>query len=99
MDASVSDLGDAVEYLARLERDLASGQRRGPEWRRALEFEMEGMRQELQEVHTMLAAAGKFYAGWARLVTVADDAPANYTAQGTSGSLLEIQSGKVVAIG
>jgi hypothetical protein len=100
LDSSASDLGVAVECLQKLESGLATGQRRAPEWRRSLELEMGGLRRELREVNQLLAGAGKFYEGWARLVsTAADEAPANYTARGTPSSAAPIRSGKVVAIG
>jgi hypothetical protein len=100
LDSSASDLGVAIDCLEHLETDIASGQRRAPGWRRGLELEIGGLRRELREVNALMAGAGKFYEGWARLVSSgADDGPANYTARGEPSSPIPIQSGKVVAIG
>lgn len=100
LDSSASDIEVAVDSLKKLEAALASGQRRTPEWRRSLELELRSLSQDLRDVNALLAAAGQFYAGWACLVSTAvDDAPANYTAQGTPHPPLQIRSSKVVQIG
>ena len=101
MDGSASELGVAVECLQKLEANFCSGQRLAPPGRRLLEFEMAGLRRELREVSTLLESAGKFYEGWARLVSTGiDDAPAHYTVQGKAiPPPAPHRSGKVVAIG
>lgn len=99
LDGSASDLAVAVECMQMLESNVASCQRRAPDWRRSLELEIGGLRRELKEVNALLTGAGKFYQGWGRLLSTGDDAPANYTARGTPAALIPIRSGKVVAIG
>lgn len=100
LESCVSDLQIAVANLQMLESAVKSRQLRLPDWRRSLEFEMAGLRRELWEVNELLAGAGKFYQGWARLLSTAgDEAPVNYTAQGMAGSPIPIRSNKVVAIG
>ena len=101
MDGSASELGVAVDCLQKLEANFCSGQRLAPPGRRLLEFEMAGLRRELREVSTLLESAGKFYEGWARLVSTGiDDAPAHYTAQGMAiPPPAPHRSGKLVAIG
>lgn len=100
MDSSTSDLGVAVECLKTLEVGFASGQLVATQWRRILEQEMGGLRRELGEVNTLLEGAGKFYRGWARLVTTGiEDAPAHYSVQGIPIPAAPLHSGKVVAIG
>jgi hypothetical protein len=100
MDNTASDLAMAVECLRKLESALASGPPWAPEWRRSLAAEMGNLRRDLKEVYNLLANVGKFYQGWARLVSAgADDAPANYNARGTQSPASAHQSSKVVAIG
>lgn len=100
MDSSASDLGVAVACLKTLEVSFTSGQRLTPEWRRLLELEMAGLRRELQAVNVLLENAGKFYQGWARLISSGvDDAPANYSVQGLPIPPAPVCSSKVVAIG
>lgn len=100
LDGCVSDLQVAVANLQKLESDVTSGQPRPPDWRRSLEFEMAGLRRELHEVNELMAGAGRFYQGWARLLSTAgDEAPANYTDRGIPGTPIPIRSSKVVAIG
>lgn len=99
MDSSASELGVAVDCLRTLEVGFTSGRRLTPEWRRLLELEMTGLRQELREVNALLQGAGKFYQGWARLVSTGDDAPANYGVEGKPIPTAPQHSSKVVAIG
>ena len=97
---TASELGLAVECLRKLEFGLHSGPQLPVARRRLLSLEMASLRRELREVATLLAAVGKFYQGWARLVSPpVDDAPANYTVRGTQGAPGSALSGKVVAIG
>jgi len=101
MDGSASELGVAVECLKQLEASFCSGQRLAPPGRRLLELEMAGLRRELGEVSTLLQNAGKFYVGWARLVSTGiDDAPAHYSVQGMPiPPPAPVRTSKVVAIG
>jgi hypothetical protein len=99
MDSSTSDLGVAVECLKTLEVGFTSGRRLTGEWRRLLELEMAGLRQELIEVNGLLQGAGRFYQGWARLVATGDDGPANYGMAGKPLPPIPERSAKVVAIG
>jgi hypothetical protein len=100
LSTSASDLAVAVECLQKLERTLTLGPGLPAERRRSLESEMRALRRDLQEVTTLLAGVGKFYQGWARLISAsADDAPANYTSRGTPSATAVERSGKVVAIG
>jgi hypothetical protein len=75
-----ADLGLAVECIRRLDAKL-------PAWqgvqRRALEAEVVGLRRDIRCVEALLTNAGKFYAGWARLLAP-DPAPPNYTSSGSS---------------
>jgi hypothetical protein len=99
MDSSVSDLKTAVDCLGRLEHDLRSKDKRDPGWQ-SLEQEVAGMRRELKRVNALLAGAGHFLAGWARLlVKTGDDAQANYTPAGKAGAPIPIDSAKVVMHG
>jgi hypothetical protein len=83
LDLSATDLKLAVECLQRLDVSLKS-----PIWRglarRKLEREVVALRCAVRSVEELLKNAGKFYAGLARLMAP-DEAPANYTAAGTTG--------------
>jgi hypothetical protein len=76
------DLRLAVECIRRLDAKL-------PIWRgmqrKALEAEVIGLRRDIQFVEALLTNAGKFYAGWARLLA-SDQAPPNYTPSGSIGA-------------
>jgi len=100
LSTSASDLAVAVESLQKLEQNLTLGPGLPADRRRSLELEMRALRRDLQEVTTLLAGVGKFYQGWARLISAsADDAPSNYTSRGTPGATAAERSNKVVAIG
>lgn len=100
LSTSASDLALAVECLQKLERNLTLGPGLPAQRRRSLELEMGALRRDLQEITALLAGLGKFYQGWARLISAsADDAPSNYTSRGTPSSTAAERSGKVVAIG
>ena len=76
------DLNLAVECLKQLDVSLKSPIWQGPA-RRKIETEVVALRRAVRSVEELLKNAGKFYAGLARLLAP-DDAPANYTAAGTS---------------
>jgi hypothetical protein len=84
LDSSAADLNLAVQCLQQLDVSLKS-----PIWqglaRRKLEREVVALRCAVRSVEELLKNAGKFYAGLARLMAP-DEAPANYTAAGTSGA-------------
>ena len=50
--------------------------------RQALRAELSGLRRELGTVNELLQAAGRFYAGWAQLISGVDSGPSNYTSDG-----------------
>lgn len=83
LEDSASDLGLACEYI----RGLDS---RSSAWlgvhRKVLEAEVTGLRRSVGCVEALLANAGKFYAGWARLLSP-DSAPPNYGSSGTTSAV------------
>jgi len=80
LECSAADLHSAAQCLGRL--DVKS-----PIWqgahRKALESEVTGLRRGVHCVEALLTNAGKFYAGWARLMS-ADQAPPNYNSAGST---------------
>jgi hypothetical protein len=87
LDSGSSDLMVAVECLTQLEPLLASRGRHSASLEQSLGLEVAGLRRELQQVNALMDGAGKFYEGWARLLSSAsDDATANYTANGKPGA-------------
>jgi hypothetical protein len=97
LDSSARDLNLAVECLKQLDVSLKS-----PIWqglaRRKIEAEVVALRRAVRSVEELLKNAGKFYAGLARLMAP-DDAPANYTAAGTSVGSMPMTAGNVVLEG
>lgn len=97
LELSAADLKLAVECLQQLDVSLKS-----PIWqglaRRKLEGEIVALRQAVRSVEELLRNAGKFYAGLARLLAP-DQAPPNYTAEGTSGPAAQANTGSVVVHG
>ena len=97
LDSSARDLNLAVECLKQLDVSLKS-----PIWqglaRRKIEAEVVTLRRAVRTVEELLQNAGKFYAGLARLMAP-DDAPANYTAAGTSAGSMPTTAGSVVLEG
>jgi hypothetical protein len=86
LESGSADLMVAVECLTQLEPVLAS-RPRSASVDRALRTEVAGLRRELEQVNALMDGAGKFYEGWARLLSSAsDDATANYTANGKPGA-------------
>jgi hypothetical protein len=93
LNSGASDLAEAIDCMRQLEKECLSNRGRPLGWRRALEQEMIGLRQELKAVNALAAGAGKFLEGWARLIAPpVDDAPANYTNRGTPGVVVPINS-------
>jgi len=88
------DLRSAAECIQGLDAQL-------PAWqgiqRKALEAEVTNLRRGVSCVQALLANAGKFYAGWARLL-LPDQAPPNYTSAGSEG-LAPGQNSKLVVHG
>jgi hypothetical protein len=82
--SSAAEVTSAVACLQDLERRVRASQRRGEEYR-GLATEMEALRRQARQAEALLEAAGQFYAGWARLITLDDSATANYTAGGRPG--------------
>jgi hypothetical protein len=80
LEDSASDLRLASEYIRRV--DAKSSEWQGVQ-RKALEAEVIGLRRCVRTVEALLANAGKFYAGWARLLS-GDSAPPNYSSSGVS---------------
>jgi hypothetical protein len=96
LDSSASDLMTAVDSLRRLELDLSSRDWRGGGSERALEIEVQAMRNELQNVTVLFESAGNFHQGWARLASTMTDDTANYSAKGKSGKPIPIDSARLV---
>jgi hypothetical protein len=94
LEDSASDLSLAAECIRRLDANL-------PVWqgaqRKALEAEVTGLRRGVRCVEALLSNAGKFYAGWARLLS-SDQALPNYTSSGIT-SLPLAQRSKLVVHG
>jgi hypothetical protein len=87
LESGAADLMVAVECLTQLEPILASRGRRSASLEQSLGLEVAGLRRELEQVNALMDGAGKFYEGWARLLSSAsDDATANYTANGKPGA-------------
>jgi hypothetical protein len=87
LESGSADLMVAVECLSQLEPILASRGRRSASLQQSLGLEVASLRRELQQVNALMDGAGKFYEGWARLLSSAsDDATANYTANGKPGT-------------
>ena len=100
LDASAVDLGHAIDCMKELEKVCAAGRGWPPGWRRTLELEITGLRQELKAVSVLAAGAGKFMEGWARLISSpVDDGPVNYTNRGVPAEVVPINSKRLVVHG
>jgi len=100
LEASAADLAQAIDCMKQLEKEFTSNRGRPPGWRRALELEMTGLRQELKTVTTLAAGAGKFMEGWARLIAPpVDDGPVSYTNRGVPAVVVPINSKRLVVHG
>jgi hypothetical protein len=80
IESCAADLGRAVDCIRRLDAGSAAWQGSG---RCGLEAEVIALRRGVHVVEALLTNAGKFYGGWARLLSP-DQAPPNYTAAGES---------------
>jgi len=84
LGACTGDLDIAVDCLRQIDVSLKS-----PIWqglaRRKLEREVVALRAAMRSVEALLKNAARFYAGLARLMAP-DEAPANYTAEGTTSA-------------
>ena len=98
LDCGAVDLSIAAQCLQRLETSLAQGERRAAV-RQALELEIAHVRRELRCVQALVAGAGKFQAGWGRLMAAADEGTGNYTAAGDAAAMTSAESGRVVLHG
>ena len=67
--------------------------------RRALMEEMIELRRELRCIQALVAAAGKFHAGWASLMAAADESTANYRPGGETDVREVVSSGGLVIHG
>jgi hypothetical protein len=94
VEDSAADLSQAAECIRRL--DTTSPAWQGKQ-RQALEAEVIGLRRAIGSVQALLVNAGKFYAGWARLLA-SDQAPPNYDSAG-SVRLIPAEAGKLVIHG
>jgi len=85
LESGASDVARAVQCLQRVESCLTLGgpQRGGAG--QAIRAEIEGLRTDLRRVNALLEGAGKFYQGWARLMSSGVEDTANYTAEGKTG--------------
>jgi hypothetical protein len=98
-DACTEDLAGAITCLERLETTLAStpGGRTG---RQAIASEIVGLSREVSKARALLETAGKFYAGWARLIDASSEQTAiSYTCTGKSRSAICIDRGRVALDG
>lgn len=66
---------------------------------RMLAAELAALRRELAQAQALLLAAGKFYQGWARLMGLGEEEPANYTPRGGASPVVPIHSAQVVMHG
>ena len=86
LESGAADVARAVECLQRVESGLKSGGRNRVGAERAMRAEIEGLHRDLRRVNALLEGAGKFYQGWARLMSGgAEDTAMNYTAEGKAG--------------
>jgi len=97
LDSSAADLNLALECLRQLDVRLESTIWQGLA-RRKLEKEVMALRTAVRSVEELLKNAGRFYSGLARLLAP-DEAPANYTAAGTSAAPPQIAAASVVLHG
>jgi hypothetical protein len=96
--ASEKDLNAAVVWLHDLEQNLQPA-REAKQHSQMLVAELAGIRREISKAQALLLAAGKFYQGWARLMSSAEEGTANYTQRGSAAPVPAINSGQVVIHG
>lgn len=100
LDTGTADIAAAVKCLQTLESYLKShqGPRLGME--QLLGSELKGLRRDLQQTVALLDSAGKFYQGWARLVSNhSDEEEVAYNAAGKTGPRSPAAAGKLVLHG
>lgn len=96
MDRGAAELSSAAKCLANLESALRlSGRER--KWP-GIGAELARLRLEMRNFQQLVEGAGKFYAGWARLIAP-DQAVANYAANGRAEQPAPVASGKAVLHG
>lgn len=95
-DVCATDLNQAVQCLERLQNTLA--QNHGHAAPPVLAAEIKKLRAELKAATSLVAGAGRFYAGWARLIASDDQSP-NYSSKGQAGVPIPINSAGVVMHG
>jgi len=98
LDKCAQDLNAALRCLEGLEGSLRSAGST-PVRSLALAAEMSAIRREIARASTLLAAAGRFFGGWARLMACGEEGAANYTSRGAPGPVLAVDHGKVVLHG
>ena len=100
LDSGAAELEEAIGKLREFERTLHAS---GGNLRRSREInsEVDAMRNAMRRAEALLAAAGRFYAGWARMTAAAGESgAANYTAGGKPGRApIPIDCGKAVLHG
>ena len=100
LESGSAELVVALDCMKRLELALASGGTGAKALDQALKSEISGLRRDLQQVNALLEAAGKFYEGWARLLSSAsDDSAANYTAAGKPQAVVSSETNSMVIHG
>jgi len=98
LDAGLRDIQAAVNCMQVLELDLASGHcSAGLEL--GLGPQLRALKGDLQQSVALLEAAGKFYQGWARLISTGEEEPAGYDSRGKAGTPSSKAAGKMVIHG
>lgn len=98
LDASTADLNDVVQCLERLQISLSQDRRPAP-LVALVAPEIQRLRTELRAVATLVGAAGRFYAGWSRLINAVDQESPNYSSGGQSPAPIPIDTARVVMHG
>lgn len=96
--ASEKELNAAIVCLHDLELSLQPA-RAGKAHSQMLVAELRAIRREMSKAQALVLAAGKFYQGWARLMSSAEEETANYTQRGSAVPVASINSGQVVVHG
>jgi len=96
--ASEKELSAAIVCMHDLELSLQPA-RAGKAHSQMLVAELRAIRRELSKARALVLAAGKFYQGWARLMSSAEEGTANYTHRGSAAPVASINSGQVVVHG
>lgn len=96
--SSEKELQAAIGCLEELERTLRSNSAARQD-SQMLAAEVAGIRRELNQAQALLAAAGKFYQGWARLIGCAENDAPNYAPGGAAAPVVCIHNPQVVAHG